>query len=153
MMAALPTGSFPKSIPRLPAGSYRDERATILGNERGRVAVVARRHEISRSLLHEWRSVRRAAGGSLALGARGFIQIGVWDGSDGTVSFTGPILRQGRCVSFQGIPKRSISRSSFRRHARQHGHRFIDVVDDENLRLSMMLPVQPANVLSQRALP
>jgi hypothetical protein len=29
----------------------------------------------------------------------------------------------------------------------------IDVVDDENLRFSVMLPVQPADILSQRALP
>lgn len=66
------------------------EKAALLGEveaEGGRVAVVARRHGISRSLLHEWRSVRRAAGGSQALGARGFIQIGVvGDGSDGRVA-------------------------------------------------------------------
>jgi len=63
------------------------------------------------------------------------------------------ILHRKRRALFEGIPKRSISRSSFRRHARQHGHRFIDVVEDENLRLSMMLPVQPADILRQRAFP
>jgi hypothetical protein len=38
-------------------------------------------------------------------------------------------------------------------HARQQLHPLVDIADDENLDLSIMLPIQTANILSQRAFP
>src|ERR1700682_4074243 len=51
------------------------------------------------------------------------------------------------------VTERPISRSPPCRHARQHRHQFIDIVDDENLGLPVMLTVQTANILGQRAFP
>ena len=59
--------------------------------------------------------------------------------------------RRGRLLNF--VTKRPVSRSPLCRHARQHRHHLIDVVDDENLGLPVMLAVQTANLLSQRTFP
>ena len=55
--------------------------------------------------------------------------------------------------SFKGVPQCPIARSSLCRHSRQHGHRFIDVIDDDNLGLSAMLAMQAANILGQSTFP
>ncbi len=47
----------------------------------------------------------------------------------------------------------TISGSSLRRHARKDRNPLVDVVDNENLNLSLLLPVQPANVLGELSFP
>lgn len=49
--------------------------------------------------------------------------------------------------------KRPIARSSLRRHTRQHRHRLIDLIDDEDVSLSDMLAMQAAHILSLRPFP
>ena len=51
------------------------------------------------------------------------------------------------------VAERPISRSPLCCHARQHWDHLIDIVDDENVGLPVMLAMQTADILGQRALP
>lgn len=64
----------------------------------GRVSVVAQRHGISKSLLYNWRSARKAAAlaRSAAPGSAGFIQLGVV----GDRAYDGPALRMAAGVAY-----------------------------------------------------
>lgn len=54
---------------------------------------------------------------------------------------------------FDSVAERPIPGPSLCRHPRQHGYRFIDVVEDERIGLPVVPPVQPSNVLRERSLP
>ena len=58
-----------------------------------------------------------------------------------------------RAGLFKRVTERPISRSPPCRHARQHWHQLIDIVDDDNLGLCGMLAVEATDILSQRAFP
>ena len=55
--------------------------------------------------------------------------------------------------SLNRIAERTVSRSPLRRHPRKNRHEVIDIVDDENLCFTSMLPVKPTDILGQRARP
>lgn len=72
-----------------------EEKAALLAEveaEGGRVSVVARRHDLSSSLLYNWRSAWKAAASMRMSEAAGFVPIGVLGGAsdESTAMLTGP---------------------------------------------------------------
>lgn len=50
--------------------------------------------------------------------------------------------------SVNQIPERAVSRSPLRRHPRENRHEVIDIVDNENLYFTSMLPVKSTDILA-----